>query len=249
MQRYRSEASADDTGPYFAELSQALMSDQDVQRTLDRICARALEVVPAVDFAGITVRRRRGRMETLAHTDDVALKCDHLQYELGEGPCVSSALHDEPYLVRSTGHDARWPTWGPAVAALGVHSIISIQLSASMLDADRGPLGAINLYSWSMDGFADTDLQRALVYAVHASHALATAHLVTNLGEAIESRHEIGVAQGVLMQRYGLTADQAFESLQRYSSHSNVKLRDVASLVTEQGGLPSTYDEIAPVGT
>ncbi|WP_067438885.1 GAF and ANTAR domain-containing protein [Nocardioides jensenii] len=242
----RDEATADrsDTGPYFAELSQFLMSDHDVAATLERICTRSLEVVPAAAFCAITVRRRRGRLETLAHTDDTALRCDELQYELDEGPCIASALEDAPFLVLSTSDDQRWPRWGPKVADLGVHSLISVQLSAAALDPDRDPLGAINLYAKQVDTFTQEDLQRLIVYGVHAGNALANAHLVTTLGEAVERRHEIGVAQGIMLQRYGLDQDQAFETLQRYSSHANVKLRDVAALVIEQGGLPASYDDV-----
>jgi AmiR/NasT family two-component response regulator len=39
---------------------------------------------------------------------------------------------------------------------------------------------------------------------------------------------------GVLMMKYGLSDDRAFEYLVRVSSHSNVKLRDVAAEVVAQ---------------
>ncbi|QIX27576.1 GAF and ANTAR domain-containing protein [Nocardioides sp. JQ2195] len=234
-----------DTAPYFAGLSKQLMSDQDVVATLDRICDRALEVVPAADFCAITVRRRRGRLETLAWTDEAALDCDRLQYALEEGPCISSAIEDEPFLVRSTGHDDRWPKWGPRVAEHGVHSLVSVQLSAETLDPDRDPLGAINLYARKVDAFAAEDVERALVFGVHAANALSMSHLVSGLAEAVESRHQIGVAQGLLMNRYGLDLDQAFEALQRFSSNSNVKLRDVARLVIEAGELPANYEDVS----
>ena len=97
---------------WFARLSQDLMADLDPATTLERVCRRALEVVPTADFAANTVRLRRGRLRTQGHTHDLALQCDVLQYELGEGPCVESALEDEAFLVRSTGDDPRWPRWG-----------------------------------------------------------------------------------------------------------------------------------------
>ncbi|MGV9554016.1 ANTAR domain-containing protein, partial [Streptomyces ardesiacus] len=40
------------------------------------------------------------------------------------------------------------------------------------------------------------------------------------------------------MGRHRLTEDQAFAALRRYSQDNNVKLRDVAARVCEQGGLP-----------
>lgn len=235
-----------DTGPWFAELSQDLMSEHDVARTLDKVCRTSLSVVPAADFAAITVRQRRGRLETQANTDEVALRCDELQYGLGEGPCMDSALEDESFLVFSTGTDPRWPRWGPAVAELGVHALISVQLPATVIDPDHDPLGAVNIYARRPNAFNESDLARAKVFAVHAGNALTMARQVSTLSQAIEARHQIGVAQGVLMRRYGIGLEQSFELLQRYSSHANVKLRDVASIVVEQGELPISYEEFTP---
>lgn len=57
---------------------------------------------------------------------------------------------------------------------------------------------------------------------------------VDELHIALETRHTIGVAQGLLMARYGLTSEQAFEYLRRRSQHGNVKLRRLADLVVEE---------------
>jgi AmiR/NasT family two-component response regulator len=57
----------------------------------------------------------------------------------------------------------------------------------------------------------------------------------------VQSRHVIGVAQGIIMHRYDMTLEASFEVLRRYSSHSNRKLRDVAQLVVEQRMLPADY--------
>ena len=233
------------TAAWFAALSQDLMADQDTQATLERICGRAPDVVANAEYVGITVRQRRGRLRTLAQTGEVALACDELQYELGEGPCIDTALEDEPFLITSTGTDRRWPRWGPAVADLGVHALLSVQLPATALDRDSDPYGAINLYAREPGSFDASDMTRARTFAVHAGAALAMARQAATLGEAVEARHQIGVAQGVLIARYGLDLEQAFESLRRYSSHANVKLRDVAALVIEQGELPASYDDLA----
>lgn len=51
---------------------------------------------------------------------------------------------------------------------------------------------------------------------------------VDDLRVALDSRHTIGLAQGLLMARYGLTTTQSFELLRRYSQDGNVKLRSLA---------------------
>ena len=50
-----------------------------------------------------------------------------------------------------------------------------------------------------------------------------------HLNEALASRQAIGEAIGVLIEWYKLDEQAAFNFLARLSSHSNTKLRDVAS--------------------
>ena len=54
---------------------------------------------------------------------------------------------------------------------------------------------------------------------------------MAQLRQALESRHAIGLAQGLLMNRYGLTVEQSFEYLRRRSQAENVKLRELAASV------------------
>ncbi|HET7329086.1 MAG TPA: ANTAR domain-containing protein [Nocardioidaceae bacterium] len=48
------------------------------------------------------------------------------------------------------------------------------------------------------------------------------------LKTAVASRALIGQAQGVLMERFGLTREQAFAVLRRCSQDTNTKLRTIA---------------------
>lgn len=52
---------------------------------------------------------------------------------------------------------------------------------------------------------------------------------IENLRTALESRHEIGVALGLLMGRFQISEEQAFRYLSRCSQQSNVKLRELAA--------------------
>lgn len=226
----------DDPGSasFFADLSRELMIESQEQPTLQAVVERAVEVVPPCDAASITLRPRRQQLETVAATSELAGDCDRWQRELGEGPCVDSPAFAEPLLSGDLRRDARWPQWGARVADLGVQSVLSIQLCSS-----TEVIGSLNLFAAGVDAYQPDDVDLALIFATHAANALASARLVTGLRTAVESRHLIGVAQGILMHTYRLSLDQAFEVLRRYSSQTNVKLREVAELVVERRGLPT----------
>jgi GAF domain-containing protein len=219
----------------FAQLSRDLMADPDEQPTLQMVADRAVAVVPACDFASVSLRRRRGRIETSASTSELASACDALQYELDEGPCLEAVWDGDSYLAEDIAKDRRWPLWGPRVADLGVGSVLAIQLTS-----ETETIGALNLYATASHAFQSDDVDLALVYTIHAANALNSARLVSGLQTAVHSRHLIGVAQGILMATYNLSMNQSFELLRRYSSQGNVKLREVAEHVVDHGGLPES---------
>jgi AmiR/NasT family two-component response regulator len=109
---------------------------------------------------------------------------------------------------------------------------------AIRLATETETLGALNLYAGSVHAFTPDDIDVALIFAAHATNAMSAARLVTGLQTAVQSRHLIGVAQGILMNRYELTLEQSFEVLRRFSSQANVKLRDLATTIIEHRRLP-----------
>jgi hypothetical protein len=96
--------------------------------------------------------------------------------------------------------------------------------------------GALNVYSREPGRFGDeTTLDGALLLATHASLAVARTEAVRiaelreeQLRQALETRDVIGQAKGILMNRRGLSADEAFDLLCRTSQDLNVKLAELA---------------------
>jgi hypothetical protein len=89
-------------------------------------------------------------------------------------------------------------------------------------------IGSLNLYDTRPDHFTEEDRDVAHIFARHAAVALSSARETANLCKAIDARRLIGQAQGILMERFDMDADQAFAVLRRYSQDHNVKLHVVA---------------------
>jgi response regulator NasT len=104
-------------------------------------------------------------------------------------------------------------------------------------DADPRTAGAVALHRASG---ALTDADRALAeeVAVHARVALAAWDATEELERGLAARTLVGQAQGILMERFSLDADRAFQVLRRYSQDGNVKLAEVARRVVETRALP-----------
>jgi len=72
---------------------------------------------------------------------------------------------------------------------------------------------------------------QAAVVLANASTLMSAELSNRHLRDALESRDVIGQAKGILMARYGVSADRAFEDLRRASQGNGRKLRDVAEEV------------------
>lgn len=214
---------------------------QSSERVLEVAVGWALSLVAGCEMSGVTLRRRRGRFESMAPSEPKVNACDELQYKLDEGPCVD-AVTDEP-LVRAddVSTDERWPRWGPRVAQDdGVRSMLSIRLFTS-----RQVHGALNLYSRSPSAFDVEAVDLARVLAVHVSVALRGALLDEQLQVAVDSRNLIGQAQGLLMERYSLDSERAFAVLTRISQDRNTRLVEVADHVVRRRELPGTPETVS----
>lgn len=137
-------------------------------------------------------------------------------------------LESRHFIVDDMEQDPRWPTWGPLAADLGLRSIL-----ATRLFTHGETHGALNLYSSDPRRFDEDDVAVAHVFGAHASVALAAARQEEHLRKAVDARHVIGQAQGILMERFDIDADRAFNVLRRYSQNRNVKLRAIAEEVVD----------------
>lgn len=206
---------------------------EELDQTADSITSSALTLIPGTTWAAITVvDRRRRSIRTLAATDDAPVTLNTVQQQAQAGPCLS-VLSQEPIIrVDDLSAEDRWPDYSRAALELGVRAVLSLRLSVP--DHSQA-FGALSLYSAVPGGFDDDAVMVATAYATHAAIALDK----STLGKALDNRDVIGQAKGILIERYRLTADAAFDRLVETSQHTNRRLLDVAEHLVLTGDLPS----------
>jgi GAF domain-containing protein len=220
----------------FVRLAHSLLDATTVAAVLDKVVEAARGIVPGADLVSITLRGPDGTFHTPVETEPVAADLDQVQYTSGEGPCVDAARLSGPghALSADLATEPDWPTFGPVAASHGFHAVLATTLPAQPPHLS----GALNIYSHRRHAFDDHARDLALLLAIHASLALATTHALTTadlrlaqLHKAIDTRDMIGQAKGILMQRRGCTAEEAFDLLRRTSQDLNIKLADLAHLL------------------
>jgi GAF domain-containing protein len=215
------------------QVARALQQEHaDVESTLAAITRAAVGNVPGADECAVTLVTGRRRVECRAATGDLPRAVDAAQERFGEGPCLSAVFEETTVRLDDLAHEQRWPRFAAAVAGLGMGSMLSFQLFVT-----GGNLGALNLYSRRPHAFSAEDESIGVVFASHAAIALAGAQQEERMRTAMGTRELIGQAQGILMERFKITGDAAFQVLVRASSHTNRRVTDIAADLVSTGVL------------
>ena len=223
-------------------LSRVVFADRTLEEVLAEITDIARRNIPGTESTSITlIRGDRGF--TAAHSGEMSLVADELQYAHGYGPCLDAGRGNVVLRVDDMRTETRWPDYAAKVQAEGVRSSLSVPLPYQ-----GASIGALNNYSTEPAAFATPEslaaaLEVAEVIAVAVFNADAHAQLgdqARNMRLAMDSRAVIEQAKGVLMAQRHIDADQAFDVLREASQRYNRKLRDIAT-----GIVASTRDRDA----
>lgn len=185
----------------------------------------------------------KGRPTTVVSTGRLASDLDETQYDEGHGPCLHAARTGEMTEIADTRTEDRWPDYTPRAVQRGNLSSLSVPLA---VDPEEQVTAALNIYARRPHAFDEASRSVATRFGPYASVAVANMYayrsardLAQNLQTALQSRAIIDQAKGILMERYQLPADRAFQLLTRTSMTTNRKLRDVADQLVRTGELPS----------
>lgn len=208
----------------FARLSQALADAPNETSRLQVGVNAAVALVERCSHAGVTVKEGGG-LETRISSDETVRRANELQNELGEGPCLVVMRDQQTLISPDLAEEVRWPRWAAQVRAeLGVGSMMSL-----LIFTDKAAFGALSLYARRGERFDADDVAVAVAVAAQLAFVMDSERQIDQLGIALHSRLIIGQAQGIVMERLGVNAAQAFDYLRRVSSITNVKVVDVAA--------------------
>lgn len=222
--------------PVGVELAEALtVASQQLHETLTphstlRTAVRlAVHLMPGAEHAGISVIERGNRLRTLAWTDEI-VRAAEARHTGREQHGFWDQLWSSPVSrIADSEADDGWDV----LAALGLRSALSLRLRT-----DRRRLTVLTAYARKPGVFDEEATRIGRLFTAHVSIALDSATVREQLTEAMHTRDLIGQATGILMERQGIDAAAAFESLVRASQRENVKLRDLARRIVDAHNTP-----------
>lgn len=199
----------------------------DLDHVLHRITKAAVEVLPHVDLASITVQEPDGRLVTVAPTDSKLLALDEAQHQLGEGPWFDPEAQDVQVTARDLTDEGRFPAYAEKAVALDIRS----QAAMRLFDAPDSR-AVLNLYSQAAGAFDDLGALAEL-FNDQSMMAIDYAREIDDRAKAAELRVLVGNAVGAAMERYELTHTQAFAFLTRLAQRQSVSLPEAARVIVE----------------
>ncbi len=221
-------------GHSLVELAGLANRHHDLEELLTSVAVLAVRAIPGAEGAGLTLLES-GRSQTIVATNSFVSAVDDIQYNLGQGPCITAADTALTVTSGSLGADRRWTRFGAQVARLGVHSVLSLPL----LTPD-GVVGAMNVYAHRKHAFSDSAARIGELFSAPAAIAVQNAQvleetkrLVARLQATLNSRAAIDRAIGILMSRSGISEHEALERLRVLSQRDHQKLAAIAERIVD----------------
>ena len=225
-----------------AHATESINESRDFEDTLDAIVHATRTSLPEFGHVSISLRHRDRTIETKAGTDQLVWELDNVQYGLARVRASRRLRRSRSWSSSTSDTTSAGPATSPRRLAKGVRSQVAVRLFS------RGRhMGGLNLYSTDHDEVDEGCVGTARLFATHAAVVLGHVEQEDQLHEALQSRKVIGQAIGIVMERYRVDAERAFQFLMRASQNSNVKLRDVATEVVSSS--IEAYRTDVPVGT
>jgi GAF domain-containing protein len=222
------------------QLGRLALREHSMQSLMQAVADLSKKVMPGNPETSVSLLMN-DRPSTPVYTGQLAMDCDESQYGRGYGPCLHAASTGELVEIADAQAETRWRDYVQSAIAHGALSSLSVPLPIS-----DGIAGALNIYARTPHAFDQDSRSVATRFAPYAAVAAGNTYayqdarnMADNLQVALESRAVIDQAKGILMERYKVTADQAFQALARVSMHTNTKVKDVADNLVRTGEFPT----------
>lgn len=240
------EGTRDELVGEITAIARTVLSGETLDEALERVVSAAVSTLDGCDAAGVFVVDGNA-VRTVASSDSRVVDLDGVQERLAEGPCLDAATSAAVIYVGDLSEAERYRRFADAATTAGIRTVLACPLACD------GMRGALNMYARLPHAFGATDRAKGAILAALAGAAIgASARQADlrsqnlNLQNALVSREIIGQAQGILMERERVSADEAFDILRRASQHLNEKLRDVAQNLIDTGESPVTGNPRPP---
>lgn len=151
-----------------------------------------------------------------------------LPLKIGEGIAGKAAKENKPIAVKDVTKEKEYKHKDIAKKE-GLSSLLSVPLAV------KGKvIGVINCYTHKPHDFSPAEVEILTTIANQAAVAIENTELMVKskvIQEELETRKRIERAKGILMRDEGLTEEQAYLKIRKYSMDNRKTMREVAEAI------------------
>lgn len=197
----------------------------------DRLVSHCVRLTGA-DSAGLMMVTARGRLRTVAVSDERGDVLEMLQVRTGEGPCVDCLrirhTVEAPDLAAATG---RWPRFTAAALDAGFRGAAAVPVRVQ----DQ-QVGSLNLLADATGTLTPDDLALLAALARVAATAMMQwqsdtarpSDILTRIQSVISAKTSLETALGMLAAGGGLTIPEAALALRRHALRTGIRPAEAA---------------------
>ena len=148
--------------------------------------------------------------------------------KIGEGIAGKVVKENKPIAIKDVAKESEYK-YGDIAKKEGLKSLLCVPLAIK----DK-VIGVINCYTPEPHDFTETEIDVLTSIASQAAIAIENTELMVKsrvIQEELETRKRIERAKGILMKSEGLSEEEAYLKLQKYSMDHRKSMREVAEAI------------------
>jgi GAF domain-containing protein len=216
------------------ELRRALREGTPLPEAMQQVVDSAAGVL-AVTGSGLMFADDDHVLRYVAASDGHGRELERAQEHAGTGPCVQALVDDMVIHTRDVIADDRWPEIHEPLRSTRVRAVLGLPIRVGGV-----AVGSLDAYRDEAREWDRVEIEGLTAFAALAEQLVLTAfraergeRTVAQLEHALQHRVVIERAVGVLMERHGLSAIDAFERLRTAARDSRRRAADLASEILD----------------
>jgi signal transduction protein with GAF and PtsI domain len=211
-----------------SKISQAITSDLYLEDILRLIVTVTAEVLGS-NICSLMLLDEKTKMLVVRASQSISEEYNKKPpLKLGEGIAGKVAKENKPLAVKDVTKEKEYKHKDIAKKE-GLRSLLCVPLSV------KGKvIGVINCYTAQPHEFSETEIDVLTTIANEAAVAIENTELMVRskvIQEELEMRKRIERAKGILMRDEGLTEEQAYLKIRKYSMDNRKTMREVAEAI------------------
>jgi signal transduction protein with GAF and PtsI domain len=210
------------------KISKAIASDVYLEDILRLIVTVTAQMMGSNICSLMLIDEKKGELVIRA-TQSISEEYNHKPaLKIGEGAAGRAVKENKPVVVKDVAKEKEYKHKDIAKKE-GLRSLLCIPLAV------RGKaIGVINCYTSTPHDFTETEINILTSVANQAAVAIENAELLVKskvVQEELENRKRIERAKGILMSEGGLTEEEAYLKIRKYSMDTRKTMREVADAI------------------